>query len=200
MKTFHNNILPNTNRFKVMNRKITLLCFVLLISCTTAICQSLNNNQIDAIAKELDNSPSFKEGGHEGKLGYYLSKYINMDWPVKNKDVRATWDIDPEQDTDEDGTPDVDDEDIDGDGILNSKDPDIDGDGIENFEDNNPYDSTKSFMPNGGAPQTDDSDSDGIPDIFDNWPNNPEKSFRSRKMEINKKHFINALFVNQAFK
>lgn len=211
MNTLHYNISPTTVSMKIIKRKITLVYFVLLFSCPAAICQFLTNSQIDAVAKELSKSVSFKEGGHEGMLGSFISKHINMDWPIKNKDVRATWDIDPTQDTDGDGTPDVDDEDIDGDGIPNTKDPDIDGDGIDNFDDDNPYDSTKSFMaPNGGSPETDgsdgdgkgdtfDSDGDGIPDIFDTFPKNPTRSFRNPQLENNKKHFINALFVNQTY-
>lgn len=173
--------------------KITLVCFVLLISCPAAFCQ-LSNGDIDAIAKELEKEPP----GVLAKAAHWLSQNVNMDWPVKNEDVRDSWDIDPEQDTDDDGTPDVDDDDIDGDGKPNAKDKDIDGDGIKNWKDKNPYDSTKSFMPNGGSPKTDDSDGDGMPDWMDNFPDDPKKSFRNRVMEKNKDQIINSLFVKQA--
>jgi hypothetical protein len=55
-------------------------------------------------------------------------------------------------DSDNDGTPDAEDEDIDGDGVPNAEDDDVDGDGITNAED-------------------DDADGDGISNGADETPN-----------------------------
>ncbi len=115
----------------------------------------LNNSEIDDIADALSGEPSFAEGGHDAKIGFWMIRLFSMGWPVKDKDVRATWDIDPNQDTDGDGIPDVDDEDIDGDGVRNRKD-------------GSPYGSSKQLK----AP-----DRDGVPDDIDGFPKDPGRTF-----------------------
>lgn len=136
----------------------------------------------NAVSNALNQEPTFKEGGHKGKIGYYFTRFFKMDWPVTNKMIRDTWDIDPKQDTDGDGTPDVDDEDIDGDGKDNSIDRDVDGDGVPNKKDKNPYDSTVQFS----GPPGHDSDHDGIPDELDTYPQDPDRSFQSDSLERKK--------------
>ncbi|MBD3390824.1 MAG: hypothetical protein GF418_02210 [Chitinivibrionales bacterium] len=77
-------------------------------------------------------------------------------------------------DTDNDGTPNIDDSDIDGDGIANAQDDDVDGDGIPNSQDDdidgdgilnqNDSDVDGDGIPNG---QDNDVDGDGIPNSQD---------------------------------
>ena len=150
----------------------------------------MTNDNIDAVAAALQNEPAFKDGGHEGKIGYYFIRLFKMDWPVKNADVRASWDLDPKQDTDGDGTPDADDEDIDGDGVKNHNDKDIDGDGVENSEDNSPYDSTKQFK----LDETLYTDEDGVPDIFDAYPEDPDRNFVSKRLRKMKNTIVRSVW------
>ncbi|MCF6320465.1 MAG: hypothetical protein L3J32_01700 [Rhizobiaceae bacterium] len=147
----------------------------------------LTSKQIDIVANEFQSEPAFKDGGYEGKLGYWISSLFKMDWPVKNEDVRKTLDIDPEQDTDGDGTPDIDDEDIDGDGKPNYKDSDIDGDGINNKKDGSPYDSTKSVVAS-------DRDGDGVPDLVDSFPDDPNSMFTSSILQGNQKRLSRSMW------
>lgn len=139
-----------------------------------------SNDRIDAVAAALDDEPSFSKGGHKGKVGSWFINTVKIDWPISDKDVRASWNLDPNRDTDGDGTPDVDDEDIDGDGVPNHKDDDIDGDGVENKDDNFPYEDDKSFC--GPMGPLGDLDGDGIPDIDDMFPEDPERSFSSSQV------------------
>jgi len=167
-----------------------------LFSASAFSADWLSNENIDAVSDAIVKEPAFRDGGHEGKMGYYFIRMFKMDWPVKDKDVRATWDIDPKQDTDGDGTPDIDDDDIDGDGKKNHKDNDIDGDGTKNSKDRSPYDSTKQFKSDDPM-DTDmdgDMDNDGIPDIFDSFPKDPTKAFVGKRMEKVKKKLVRSMW------
>lgn len=174
--------------------RVLLPAATLLLASTAPVHASgfMSNSIIDAVARALSNEPSFKNGGYEGKIGYYMIRLFRVDWPVKSSAVRATWDIDSKQDTDGDGKADIDDDDIDGDGIPNHKDDDIDGDGVRNRDDRSPFDSTKQFSTE-GYPNS-DRDGDGVPDMFDTYPNDPDKHFVSKRLQKMKDDIVKSMW------
>ena len=94
---------------------------------------------------------------------------------------------DPNQDTDNDGIPDIEDPDIDGDGVNNeedafpnnpNEDTDTDGDGVGNNTDafpNNPNEDTDTDGDGIGNNEDEDDDNDGTPDVNDVFPLNPNE-------------------------
>ena len=162
--------------------KCALTASVAIVFGTVGVASAqFSNPKIDAISNAITQEPEVNPndpvGTLQAKFGYWMSTKINMDWPVSNKMIRDSHDIDPKQDTDGDGTPDVDDEDIDGDDIPNSKDKDVDGDGVKNKKDNHPYDSTRQMQFPPG-----DSDGDGAPDDIDLFPEDPARQFSTPRM------------------